>query len=80
MAILNSEHTQNSLSISLIHFVSIIFSRINCEFTIFFAKILWRHYPFREFMMNPLFFMRIHYEFTIFFQSNCMQSLLQIVS
>ena len=67
MVIFNSEHTKNLLSISLIRYISITFSRINYEFTIFFAKIIWKHYLFREFTMDLLFFMRIHYEFTICF-------------
>ena len=72
--------TLNLLSRSRIHYGFINLSRIDPEFTIFFANSLWIHYLFRKFTRDPwifrvltlnfLFLSRIHYEFFIFFANS----------
>ena len=60
--------TLNSLSVlkitifSRIHYEFTISFEICCEFSIFFANLLWIHNQLREFTMDPLHFWRITYK------------------
>ena len=49
---------------------SLSFSRIHCEFTIYFENSLWIHYLFREFPMNSQSDSRFYYESTIFLRNH----------
>ena len=62
-----SEVTMNSPPISRFHF-SFIFGFANLR--IYFVKIPWMPFLFRESTINFIFFPRIHYELTIFFANS----------